>query len=188
VKTSWEFLSPSSTLLKFVGEIAHPGNTTLDLACGFGRNAIVMAAHGSDVICVDRDFTRLRHLDATKAELLEQTHNHHSASGRIMTVCADLRAELWPFEKSSFDTIVIVHYVCLGLFPYLLQTLRVDGHLYFESFGGQGQNYLDLPRPGEVKAALGANFALKHYEEKSAGKNHLQAVTVKMLARKLSIA
>jgi SAM-dependent methyltransferase len=180
----WGFLSPSSTLLKFIDKIARPGAATLDLACGFGRNAIVMAAHGCDVICVDRDLNRLRHLDATKMVLLEQAPND-IVPGRITTVCADLSVELWPLERSSFDIIVVVHFVRPELFPLLIATLRVGGHLYFETFGGQGRNYLDLPRPGEVKAALGANFDLRHYEEKAADQKHLQAVTVKVVARKL---
>jgi SAM-dependent methyltransferase len=178
------FLSPSSTLLKFIGEIAYPGARALDLACGFGRNAIVMAAHGSDVICADRNLVRLRHLDTTKAVLLEQVPNDVTP-GRIATVCADLTADRWPFEASSFDAIVIVHFVRLELFPFLIPTLQVGGHLYFETFGGHGQNHLDLPRPGEVKAALGVNFSLRYYKERVASRQHPQAVTAKVLARKL---
>jgi SAM-dependent methyltransferase len=180
----WGLLSPSSTLLKFVGEIAYPGAAALDLACGFGRNAILLAAYGCDVICADRDLTRLRHLDTTKAALLEQAP-HDVASGHITTVCADLTADRWPFAASSFDAIVIVHFVQLELFPFLIRTLRVGGHLYFETFGGQGQNHLDLPRPGGVKSALGVNFVLRYYEERAASRHHMQAVTVKALARKL---
>jgi SAM-dependent methyltransferase len=182
--TPWGFLSPSSTLLKFVGEIAYPGAATLDLACGFGRNAILMAAHGCDVVCADRDLVRLRHLDTTKAVLLEQAPND-VVPGRITAVCADLTADRWPFETLSFDAIVIVHFVRLELFPFLIPTLRVGGHLYFETFGGHGQNHLDLPRPGEVKAALGVNFDLRYYEERAASRQHTQAVTAKVLARKL---
>jgi SAM-dependent methyltransferase len=162
--TPWTFLSPSSTLLKFVGEIAYPGGITLDLPCGFGRHAILMAAYGCDVICADKDLTRLRHLDTMKVTLLEQAPND-VASGHITTVCAELTADQWPFEKLSFDAIVIVHFVRLELFPFLIPTLRVGGHLYFETFGGHGQNHLDLPRPGEVKMALGVNFDLRYYED-----------------------
>jgi SAM-dependent methyltransferase len=182
--TPWGFLSPSSTLLKFVGEIAYPGAATLDLACGFGRNAILMAAYGCDVICADRDLSRLRHLDTTKAALLEQAPNA-IAPGQITTVCADLTADQWPFETSMFDVIVVVHFVRLELFPFLIPTLRVGGRLYFETFGGHGQNHLDLPRPGEVKAALGVDFDLRYYEERAAGRQHTLAVTVKVLAQKL---
>jgi hypothetical protein len=81
--------------------------------------------------------------------------------------------------------IVIVHFVRLELFPFLIPTLRVGGHLYFETFGGHGQNHIDLPRPGEVKAALGVDFDLRYYEEKAASRQHPQAVTAKALARKL---
>lgn len=181
--TPWGFLSPSSTLLKFVGEIAYPGAAALDLACGFGRNAILMAAYGCDVICADRDVTRLRHLDATKATLQAQVPNG-IAQGRIATVCADFAADGWPFKPSSFDAIIIVHFVRLALFPILIPALRAGGHLYFETYGGQGQNHVDLPLPGQVKAALRSDFDIRHYEEKPA-RHHMQAVTVKALARKL---
>lgn len=167
-----------------MGEIAYPGAAALDLACGFGRNAILMAAYGCDVICADRDFVRLCHLDTTKAALLERAPNDVTP-GRITTVCADLTAGRWPFKTSSFDAIIIVHFVRLELCPFLIPTLRVGGHLYFETFGGHGQNHLDLPRPGEVKAALGVDFDIRHYEEKAASRHHTQAVTVKALARKL---
>jgi SAM-dependent methyltransferase len=182
--TPWGFLSPSSTLLKFVDKIAYPGAAALDLACGFGRNAILMAAYGCDVICADRDLVRLRHLDTTKAALIGQAPNDISP-GRITTVCADVTADRWPFETSSFDAIVIVHFVRLELFPFLIPTLRVGGHLYFETFGGHGQNHLDLPRPGEVKATLDIDFDIRYYEERVASRHHTQAVTVKALARKL---
>jgi SAM-dependent methyltransferase len=181
----WGFLSPSSTLLRFVGDIAYPGADALDLACGFGRNAILMAAYGCDVICADRDLVRLRHLDATKAALQAQAPNGGAAQGRITTVCADFTAGRWPFETSSFDVIIIVHFGRVELFPFLIPTLRVGGHLYFETFGGQGQNHLDLPQPGEAKAALRGDFDVKYYKERAASRHHPQAVTVKVLARKL---
>jgi SAM-dependent methyltransferase len=106
----WGFLSPSSSLLKFVDELVVPGKSvTLDLACGFGRNAIVMAAYGSDVICADRDCARLRHLDATKSALLKQAPVNRGA-GRLMTVCANFSSSVWPFTANSFDLITSVHF------------------------------------------------------------------------------
>ena len=92
LSTSWRVLPPSTTLLKFVDEIAYPGGIALDLACGFGRNAILMAANGCDVICADRDLTRLRHLEKSKASLLDQTP-HDIPPGLITAICTDLTAD-----------------------------------------------------------------------------------------------
>jgi SAM-dependent methyltransferase len=182
--TPWSYLSPSSTLLRFVPALTRPVKpVTLDLACGFGRHAILMAAHGCEVIGVDRDLARLRHLNATKSALLDQAP-FLQAAGKITTVCADLSEALWPFAANSFDLIIIVHFVKLGLFPCALHALRQGGHLYFETFGGQGQNYLDLPRPGEVKAALGVCCDFKHYEERPSARGRPGAVAVKALVQK----
>ncbi len=182
--TPWNYLSPSSTLLRFVPALTHPEKpVTLDLACGFGRHAILMAAHSCEVICVDRDLARLRHLNATKSALLEQAPPPHAA-GQITTVCADLSQARWPFAATSFDLIIVVHFVKLELFPCVLHTLRRGGHLYFETFGAQGQNYLDLPRPREVKAALGACCDFKHYEERPSVRGRPDAVAVKALVQK----
>jgi SAM-dependent methyltransferase len=181
----WGFLSPSATLLKFAGELARPGKSmTLDLACGYGRNAIVLAAHGCDVICVDRDLARLRHLDATKAASLSQAPTYNVAAGRLTTLCADLSEALWPFTPNSFDTIINIHFLRLELIPCLLKTLRHDGYLYIESFGGQGRNYLELPRSGQLKAALSGQCAFKFHQEKAASQKHPEAVTIKALAQK----
>jgi hypothetical protein len=44
-------ISPSSTLLRFADRIASSGSgLVLDVACGHGRNAVVMAARGRTVV------------------------------------------------------------------------------------------------------------------------------------------
>lgn len=156
---------------------------TLDLACGFGRNSVLLAAHGCDVICVDRDLKRLHRLDITKSEFLARSPLQRPA-GNLATVCADITEQSWPFVENSFGTIVSVHFMCLTLMPYLLRSLRVGGHIYIETFGGQGANYLSLPRPGETKAALGDRIDLLFYQERVASRKNQDAVTVKALGRK----
>jgi SAM-dependent methyltransferase len=182
--TTWAFLSPSSTLLKFAGELAHPGDTiVLDLACGFGRNAVLMAAHGCDVIGVDHDIARLHHLHASTEFLLERAPIHN-VPGQITTVCADLNVASWPFAVDIFDIVISIHFVHLELFPCILQSLRPGGHFYLETFGGQGQNHLGLPRPGEIKAALSDHVDFIYYREKAATRTRVESVSVRALARK----
>ena len=182
---AWDFLSPSSTLLKFTNELVRPdGALVLDIACGFGRNAIVMAAHGCDVICVDRDFKRLQHLESRKAALLERSPVRNNA-GLITTICADMNEVSWPFVSDAFDTIICVHFICLTLIPCLLHSLKHGGHIYMETFGGQGENYLVLPRSGETKTALGNHVEIIYYKERAASRMHNESVSVKALARKI---
>ncbi len=182
--TAWDFLSPSHTLLEFAEEIVEPGKTSmLDLACGSGRNAIAMAAYGCDVVGVDRDWERLRHLNASKFALLKSCPIRRDA-GNIVTVCADLSEVRWPFASESFNIVISVHFVRIALIPRLLCSLRTGGHIYIETFGGHGMNYLDLPSAGEIKAALGDGVHLMYYKERPASRRHAEAVSVKVLARK----
>jgi hypothetical protein len=70
-----------------------------------------------------------------------------------------------------------------ALFPSMLDSLRTGGYVYLETFGDQGENYRDLPRSGEIRAALGDHVDLKYYREKAAGPKRDNAVSVKALAR-----
>jgi SAM-dependent methyltransferase len=183
--TSWDFLSPSATLLKYADELSAGKNVlTLDLGCGLGRNAIVMASYGSDVICVDHDLNRLRHLEALKSELLGLCPIQDRC-GTITTVCADLSEKSWPFVAEAFHVVISVHFNFIALIPSIVLCLRPGGYLYLETFGGQGQNHLDLPRPGETKFAVGDQAKFIYYRERPASRRHSEAVTVKALARKV---
>ena len=180
----WEFLSPSSTLLEFANVVAAPtGSLTLDLACGFGRNAVLMAAHGCNVIGVDQDLLRLHKLEISKSELLERCPLPNPG-GTIRTVCAKITEGSWPFAPNIFDTIICVHFVFLKLIPCLLWSLRHGGYIYLETFGGQGENYLDLPHAGETRTALGNQVNLIYLREKPASRKHSGFVSVRALARK----
>jgi SAM-dependent methyltransferase len=183
--TPWDFLSPSSTLLKFAGELsATSGALTLDLACGFGRNAIVLAAYGNNVVCVDNDLNRLCHLEASKLALLARSPIQHQG-GLITTICADIGEASWPFATEAFHVIICVHFKFLPLMPCLIQSLRPGGYLYLETFGGQGENYRHLPRRGETKLMVGDQTEIRYYRENPASRKHGEVVTVKVLARKL---
>jgi hypothetical protein len=62
--------------------------------------------------------------------------------------------------------------------------LRRGGHLYIETFQGHGENYLELPKAGEILNAL-QDWEILIYNEGSVGPpGGEQAVTVEALARK----
>jgi SAM-dependent methyltransferase len=139
-QVGWAPISPSPTLLKFAGNIAASASgAILDVACGSGRNAIALAAHGCDIVCLDRDLSRLRQLQTLQESLLAAAPLI-CPPWSIIPVCANVSKECWPFLAESFDTIISVHFVKMELLPSFLFSLKTKGYLYFETFGGHGQN------------------------------------------------
>jgi len=53
-----------------------------------------------------------------------------------------------------------------------------------ETVSGHGENYLELPQRGELRAVLKPAFDLAFYEERPAGPSEQRAVAVKLLARR----
>jgi SAM-dependent methyltransferase len=124
--------------------------TVLDARCGFGRNAIALTAKGLAVVSADKDCGRLDSLKKAVAEL----ESSKQTRLRILPVCADLSNNRWPFVRLSFSAVVCVHYLVQEIIEYLKSSLREGGYIYIETFGDQGGNYLQLPKAGELRAAL----------------------------------
>ncbi len=114
----------------------------LDLACGGGRHARLLAGLGHLVIGVDRDPSAL---DAT-------------AGPGIVTHQVDLEAEdaVWPFDAGRFAGIIVTNYLHRPLFPHILRSLAPEGVLLYETFAvgneqfGKPSNPDFLLRPGEL--------------------------------------
>lgn len=176
-------LVPSATLMKFLVRITSSyGAPILDAPCGFGRNALALAARGYHVVAVDRDIDRLRLLENSAANILH-SDRPSNASGRVSSVCADLSANRLPFAKSSFSAVICVHYPVQTIISDLDAAVQKGGHFYIETFGGQGQNYLELPKAGEIRDAL-AGYDFHFYKERQVGPRSLNSVAVRALGRK----
>jgi hypothetical protein len=61
--------------------------------------------------------------------------------------------------------------------------LMDGGYLFVETFGGHGENYLELPKADEVRQAL-KGYRLLFYNERSVGPTFQNAVVVKTLVQK----
>lgn len=147
-------LVPSATLMKFLDRITSSyGAPILDVPAGFGRNALALAALGYEVVAVDKDVGRLTSMQKSAADI-PQSSQRSKAWGRIISVCADLTCGRLPFGNSSFSAILCVHYPAQRIIADLDAAVQNGGHIYIETFGGQGQNYLELPKAGEVRDAL----------------------------------
>jgi SAM-dependent methyltransferase len=119
-----------------------PLGETLDLACGSGRHARLLASLGHAVTAVDRD-----------AEALLA-----AAGEGITTLQHDLEAPgaAWPFAPGRFAGVVVTNYLHRPLFGQIAAALAPDGVLVYETFArgnevfGKPSNPDFLLSPGEL--------------------------------------
>jgi SAM-dependent methyltransferase len=133
---------PSAWVSRFAPLI--PQGLVLDLACGGGRHARLLAAQGHTVLAVDRDADALA----------------NAAGERITTLQIDLENEdddaSWPFEADRFAGIIVTNYLHRPLFPHILASLACNGVLIYETFArdngrfGKPSNPDFLLEPGEL--------------------------------------
>jgi SAM-dependent methyltransferase len=119
-----------------------PPGSVLDLACGSGRHARLLAGFKHAVTALDRDAQALA-----------------AAAGQgIATVQHDLEAPgaAWPFAPGSFAGIVVTNYLHRPLFGDIAAALAPDGMLIYETFArgnemfGKPSNPDFLLNPGEL--------------------------------------
>ena len=146
----------------------------LDMPCGFGRHAIWLAAKGFCVIAMDIDPKR------TAATALLRPREIRP--GSVDCLVADAEADL-PYRESIFDVALVVHYYSDGIVEKMSRYLKPGGHLVFETFGAQGQNWRSLPISGATERVLNRGFEVIYLKELLAGPSKLNAV-VRALARK----
>jgi SAM-dependent methyltransferase len=153
------------------------GAPILDIACGAGRNATFLAKCGCDVVCVDKDLTRLRHLC--------ESDSSQDAYRRNLRLCEmDLVQDPWPFGAGAAGGILCVHFLLAALFPFFESSLLPGGCLLIETVPAHGGNYLELPRAGQLRSALQHAFSFEFYKERKAGPGNYDAVTVQLCAKR----
>jgi len=155
------------------------GKPILDVGCGSGRNALLLAHLGCNVICVDKDLTRLR------TQLLDSSRtSFRGVSGQLRLHQVDIVKNPWPFGTCTIGGIICIHFFVPVLIPCFESSLLPGGYLLLETFSGCGGNYLELPKAGEVRDSFGKAFDLEFYRERTVGLRSYNAVAVKMLARR----
>jgi SAM-dependent methyltransferase len=94
----------------------------LDLACGLGANTLELARAGLEVSgwdCSDVALDKLGH----RARQLD------------LKVSLQLRDVIaYPPAPSSFDVIIVVHFLDRSLVPHIIQALRPDGLVFYQTF------------------------------------------------------
>lgn len=174
-------LEASSLVRRFGAKVvgASHGKPILDVACGSGRNAFFLSSLGATVICMDRELTRLRGYMAQNSStcFIER-------ADRLVPHQIDLVKTPWPFDYRIAGGIINVHFTLPALFQFFANSLVPNGYLLVETVPGCGDNFLELPKKGELKTSLEANFEFEMYEEKLVRPAESKAVTVKLAARR----
>ena len=99
-----------------------PRGRALDIACGKGRNALLLAERGFDVVAVDISPVALE-------------EGRRRAVGKNLTITwqqADL--EQIQLDKAAYDLVINFNYIQRSLIPQIKAALKVDGAVIFETY------------------------------------------------------
>jgi SAM-dependent methyltransferase len=146
--------APSEWVVRWAHRIS-AGSEVLDLACGGGRHARLLAALGHPVHAVDRNREALATLAAVPG---------------VTTLCADLEQGPWPYAGRAFGGIVVANYLHRPLLPLLIDALAAPGVLIYETFAAGNERYGRpstpdfLLRPGELLDCVRGRLAVVAYE------------------------
>jgi len=133
--------SPARVLAEFQHLLPASGRA-LDLACGGGANALLLAARGLETHAWDISGEAIRQLSA-------------AANGAIRCAQRDIVTEPPPAE--SFDVIVVTRFLDRELIPRIIAALRPRGLIYYQTFT---RERIDDSGPGNPDYRLAVNELL----------------------------
>jgi SAM-dependent methyltransferase len=139
-------IAPSPWVVRHLPRLA-PGGHVLDLACGSGRHARLLAAQGYKVVAVDRDFEAISGLQGVAG---------------LTALQLDLEGGDWPLAGERFAGIVVTNYLWRPRLADVCALLASGGVLIYETFMlgneayGKPSNPEFLLRPGELRAVSSA--------------------------------
>jgi rhodanese-related sulfurtransferase len=115
---------PSSWLIENA-DLLPRGGTVLDVACGRGRHALLMASAGFHVRAIDRDPDAVAFLSDTAERM----------SLRIDAAVVDLETDPPPsLGVGAFDAVLVFRYLHRPLLPALREALKPGGRIFYETF------------------------------------------------------
>ena len=123
-------------------------------------------------------------LEQVKAAYTAERASAGANTGQIFTVCPDLTTEGWPVAPSSVSAIICIHFAMIDLVPSFISSLQMGGHIYVETFGGQGQNFRELPKAGQLRELLSKHMEFRYYKERKVGPTEVDNVSVTLFAQK----
>ncbi len=140
------------------------GGRVLDVACGAGRHALLLASVGFDVHGVDRDEQQIGRLQQT-AKALDL---------RVRADVVDLEAGQVDLDVHGYDVVLVVRYLHRPLFPAIVRALAPGGVLFYETFTkehaarrGKPSNPNFLLDPDELPRLVAPLEVLRQFEGES---------------------
>jgi tellurite methyltransferase len=135
----------------------------LDLACGLGGNALILAEHGLDTHAWDISDVALQALErrVCDRELKVNVRQHDVETGGL--------------PQESFDVIVVSRFLCRALIPAIIAALNPGGLLFYQTFtveklteeGPHNPDY--LLKPGELRSLFSVLRPLYYREDGRVG-------------------
>jgi len=141
-------LAPSAWVVRWAPLIAR--GTVLDLACGSGRHANFFLSKNLKVVAVDRETQVIPGARFIQADLED--------------------GNPWPLPGERFEGVVVTNYLNRRIFPEILQALKPQGVLIYETFMvgnerfGKPSNPQFLLRSGELLESF-RGLTVKAFEE-----------------------
>jgi len=120
--------------------------TALDLACGLGANAVVLAEKGLDTYAWD--------ISSVALEKLQQNAQKQSLKISVKQLYID--ADSLP--KNTFDVIVLAHFLDRSLCNAIMDALKPSGLLFYQTYV---REKIDLIGPNNPAFLLARNELLE---------------------------
>jgi SAM-dependent methyltransferase len=163
---------PAPLLVEFRDRL--PKGTALDLAMGYGRHALYLAAAGWDVHGIERD------PDAVAA--CRREAERRGLSLRIEQ--ADL--DTYRISSGAYDLVVVFYFLDRALLPQIRDAIKPGGAIVYETFTIENQRRFGRPRrtdfclqPGELAGSFAGFRVLASREGLVGGQYVAQLVAVK---------
>ena len=158
---------PSPWLIDNADLLPRDGRKVLDVACGRGRHALLLASAGFDVHAIDRDPDAIAFLRAT-AERLRLS---------LTADVVDLESEAPPnLAAARYDAVFVFNYLHRPLMPALRAALKPGGRLFYETFTmrqaerGHPKNPAFLLNDGELAQLVAPLAVLRSHEGEFGGR------------------
>jgi hypothetical protein len=131
---------------------------------------------GYTVLALDLDHLALRAVKAVMS-------SRRQSRGQIIPVMADVGFML-PLRPGGLNLVLAVHCSVHDNLSAIDGALAPGGLLIYETFGGQGHNWTELPKAGQLRAKLKSRFEILELQERSVGPESKSHVIAKVFARK----
>jgi len=113
---------PNERLCKWLYKV--DGKRALDLACGMGQNALLLAAFGFEVDAIDISKEGLKHIQNIPS---------------INPICTDIKS--FQLSQNYYDFIIVTNFLERSIFKKLKEALRDGGNIFYETFTYKKENF-----------------------------------------------